>query len=339
MHPPESNRARRFLQRAHLVAAIGLTILCAPLAIAGNLEPTGINLGATSFFDGFGAPKPGLAYLGYYQFQHLTRIDAQNGQESPAFQSPQIDVFLLINQFAYTTGETYFHGRANLGFTVLIPYAGFSTRFGKTSPITLSSSDGLGDVTAGAFLQFRPIFKGHRPIFSQRFELDFIVPTGNYSSSYDINSGSGFWSFNPAWAATILPTSRTELSWRLNYLYNFKNSNPRDPAHLGMTSSQAGQAAWINFAASYRFTPKLHIGINGYYFKQLTTDSYGYRPGVLPISTPYGDAGKAEVLALGPGIFFQQDRGNYWSLNLYDQLESKNYSRGTVLNLHWLHRF
>ncbi len=320
--------------------ALALGAACAlPTAQAGNLEPAGINLGGTSFFDGFGATKPGLAYLGYYQYQHLNHVEDNNGNDSPGFKNPNIDVLLMLNQLAYTTDKTFFGGSAHLGFTGLLPLLRFDPSFDATSPNKLNSENGFGDLTLGAYLQFDPVFSGGRPVYSQRMELDVIVPTGKYSSAYDINPGSGFWSINPYWAGTWLPTPKTELSWRLNYLYNFSNNNPRDPAHLGLSSDKAGQAGWINFTASYAVNPELHVGLNGYYFEQFTNDTYSYQSGATPVSMPYGDTGKAQVLAIGPGVFWKADEKNMWFVNLYDQVQAKNHARGTVLNVHWVHPF
>ncbi len=335
---PNSTRTRTWIRAA--LGAMALGAVCAlPTAQAGNLEPAGINTGGTSFFDGFGATKPGLAYLGYYQYQHYNRIDDNNGNASPGFTNPNIDVFLMLNQLAYTTDKTFFDGSAHLGFTGLLPLLHFNSSFAASSMNKLSTQDGVGDLTLGAYLQFNPVISGGRPVYSQRVEMDVIVPSGQYSSSSDINPGSGFWSINPYWSATVLPTPKTEISWRLNYLYNFSNNNPRDPAHLGLTSSKAGQAAWVNFTASYAVNPQLHVGLNGYWFQQLTNDSYSWAAGSTPVSMPYGDTGKSEVLAIGPGLFWQASAKNMWYVNLYDQVQAKNRPRGTVLNVHWVHPF
>lgn len=328
---------------SRLRATLGVLALgaaCAwPSAHAGNLEPAGINLGGTSFFDGFGATEPGLAYLGYYQYQDLNQISDNTGHESAGFKNPNIDVALMLNQLAYTTSKTYFDGTAHLGFTGLLPLLNFQESFDAASPTTLSSQNGFGDLTLGAYLQFNPLISGGRPVYSQRVEFDVIVPTGRYSSSVDINPGAHFWSLNPYWAGTWLPTAKTEVSWRLNYLYNFSNDDPRDPAQLGLTSSRAGQAAWVNFTTSYAVTPQLHVGLNGYYFDQLTNDTYEWQSGATPVAMPYGDTGKAQVLAIGPGLFWKASEKNMWFVNLYDQVEAKNHTSGTVLNVHWVHPF
>ncbi len=319
------------------LAALCAAAACAfgaPMAQAGNLEPAGLNLGGTSFFDGFGATQPGWAYLGYYQYQHYTSIKDNNGNDVTNIGNPKIDVWLMLNQLAYTTGATFFNGNAHLGFTGLLPLLHFNASDDPGSAIPLSSNDGFGDLTFGPYLQFNPVISGGRPVYSQRIELDIIAPTGRYSSSTNINPSSNFWSINPYWAATWLPTPKTEVSWRLHYLYNFKNNDPGLPQ---TSSDKAGQAAWVNFTASYAVKPDLNVGINGYYFQQLTNDTYNSAiPGIAQIT---GDTGKARFLGIGPGLFWKAGPTNMWAVNLYFQTDVRNHTQGKVINIHWTHPF
>jgi hypothetical protein len=165
--------------------------------------------------------------------------------------------------------------------------------------------------------------------------FDVIAPVGRYSASVNINPGAHFWSLAPYWAASWLPSARTELSWRLSYLYNFSNDTTDLP---GVRSDRAGQAAWVNFSASYAVRPNLNVGISGYYFQQLTRDLYGAaNPALAALIN--GDTGKARFLALGPGLFWRADPRNLWSLNLYFRTDARNSTEGRVLNLRWIHPF
>src|SRR5262245_34900487 len=59
-----ASRSFKLLVAGWVVAA-AVQMVAAPPAQAGNLEPNGLNLGLTSFFDGFGRSEEGFAYLGY----------------------------------------------------------------------------------------------------------------------------------------------------------------------------------------------------------------------------------------------------------------------------------
>ncbi len=76
----------------------------------------------------------------------------------------------------------------------------------------------------------------------------------------------------PSWAFSILPTPRWEISGRLNYIYNFRADKASNVPQFGgfvFHNGQAGDAAWLNFASSVELVKDLHVGINGYYLKQL----------------------------------------------------------------------
>jgi hypothetical protein len=147
-----------------------------------------------------------------------------------------------------------------------------------------------------------------------------LLPTGKYDSHKDINQGANFFSVNPYWAATWMPAQRWELSWRLHYLYNFKNDDPASSSAqmfngAPVKNTQAGQSAWANFTVSYEVVPNISLGLNGYYFKQITDDHVnGHR---------LSDS-KERVLGLGPGVFWKikEDQG-FW-LNMYHETQVEN---------------
>ncbi len=342
-----ANRSFRLLVAGCVVAG-AVQIAEAPPARAGNLEPTGLNLGLTSFFDGFGRSEEGFAYLGYAFYNRTRSINGPDGKPVPVFNNPKIDAYSLVTQFAYFMPETLFGGAARPGLDVILPVVGFSSSFDPAPPAPgLQLSDngvGLGDLTIGPLLQFRPIISGGRPVFVNRIELDFILPTGKYDPDKDINQGANFVSFNPYWAVTVLPIHRLEISARFHYLYNFTNNRPANPPPVtpAVVSDKAGQAFWVNYAASFEIIERLHIGVNGYYFAQLTDDQYNYADGTHNNgeSVPQlGDEGKAKVLTVGPGVFWDIDKENKLYLNAYFTVLADNHASSTVFNLHYVHSF
>lgn len=332
------------MANTHILSATAVAASCllAPMAQAGNLEPSGLNLGNTSFFDGFGASGPGWTYLGYLQHGRYDHIVDNGGHDVAAFEQPRIDTTLLVSQVAYATDQLFFDDTARLGFNVIVPLTSLDASFAAASPAQLKAHSGLGDINLGATLQFRPVIEGGRPVYSQRLEVAVIAPTGRYSDAYDINPGSHFWTFAPNWAATWLPTPRTEVSWRLNYIYNFNNSKPANLPPT-VTDTRAGQAAWLNFTASYAVLPNLNVGINGYTFHQLTSDRYRYADGSSDAGVQFGDGGKARVTAVGPGLSWKMGSPDapteVLNLNFYTQVQARNRTRGNVLNLNWIHPF
>ena len=354
-------------------------------ATAANQEPAGINLGATSFLDGFGRNEEGFTYLVYAQYARSREITGDDGNPLtvcnapegchpggvsaiPVFKDPTLDVYVLVNQLAYTLPEKLFNDSAHLGINFILPFVVFDSSFGsitaadvgKTLATPLSDNGaGFGDLTFGPFMQFRPLMAGGRPVFSNRVELDLIVPIGKYDPQKDINQGANFWSFNPYWAATVMPLPHLEISARFNYLYNFKNyrpalgrlygleEQPQNAVGSGLASAQAGQAGWVNFTMSYEVlhlfgvqSPRVYVGANGYYFQQFNLDRWEYFDGSsVSGKNVYNDDGKARVLGIGPGSLIELGPHDRLYANVYLQTLVRNRADATVFNLHWTHGF
>jgi hypothetical protein len=280
-------------------------------------QPSGINLGGTSFYDGFSG-APGWAWLSSVRFASANKIKDNDGNDAAPFNSPRISSRVWVNQISYATTASVGGWRPQ--FTALLPWVSLDSSFGP-GPSLRDSGAGLGDITLGAALQSPPVTDAvGNPVFVQRVELDVIAPTGSYDRTADINAGSGFVSFNPYWAATLLPAPRWELSWRLHYLYNAKNNKPAASLALpyagsAVTSTQAGQAVSLNFTSSYALSPDLSVGINGYYFQQVTDSKAN---GVAIKNA------RERVLGIGPGLMWRiADDKSLW-VNAYTDTAVRN---------------
>jgi hypothetical protein len=104
-------------------------------------------------------------------------------------------------------------------------------------------------------------------------------------------------------------------------------------------SAQAGQAGWVNFAASFEPVRSLHAGVNGYYFQQLNLDLYEMRDGSSNPGLQFADSGKASFLGIGPGALSEIGEHDKLFANVYFQTMVHNRPPSTVFNLHWIHGF
>lgn len=364
----KSEKSRYLIAACVVLASVSLPCL----ARAQNQEPAGINLGGTSFFDGFGRNEGGFTLIEYLQWGTSRRFNGERpvldmneniveegdgSAPSPFVNDPKFDAFLLLNQLIYTLPDPILGDTAFLGIDFLLPVVYFITSFGGPPPgpaVQLEDNGlGIGDLTFGPMLQFRPVMGNGRPVFSNRIELDLVVPIGKYDPDKDFNQSSNFVSFNPYWAGTVLPWPWLELSLRLNYLYNFKNYRPALGSRMydleeppKVKSVQAGQAGWVNFAASMGLFPHLvsvdtglNIGVNGYYFHQFNLDLWEMQDGSSNPGLLFMDTGKAKFFALGPGIFWKATKHDKFFVNVYFQLIAEHKAQCNIVNLRWVHGF
>jgi hypothetical protein len=329
------------------------TLLLSSSAVAGAhaplpdvvKPPSGINLGSTSFYDGFGRTQPGVTLLEYFRWSHNTEISDGNGQENANFVAPRINVFPDLTQLIVATKWHPFGGAA--GFSVLVPSVELQSSFAADSSKTLSNNGfGIGDIIAGPIYQSKffsgeqavrfPVRKSRaegRPYFAYRFQFLVQIPSGKFDPAKSINQGSGYWAVAPYLAATYLPVRRLEMSTRFHYQYNLvtdKISNPPTIPGLEYKSGQAGQLLYDNLTTSYKVTRKLYLGANAYGLYQLSPDRTN--------GTKVGGARETQFY-LGPGGGCDFGRASTLNVNLYLKVEAHNTASGPSLQLLYVHRF
>ncbi|MES2942297.1 MAG: transporter [Pseudomonadota bacterium] len=306
-------RLARFAGTAFLTLLAGHAMAQTP-AVS---QPGGLNLGNTSFYDGFSGP-PGWTGLSTIQHSSANKIVDANGKASPVFNNPKINSTVWLNQLTYAMPTSI--GGWRPAVMAILPVVSLDSSFGP-GPALKDGGTGAGDITLEASLQGEPVMNAEgKPVFVQRFAAAAMLPTGRYDQNVDINQGSGHASFNPYWAATFFPAPRWEVSWRLHYLYNFKNNKPAssNPAPFNgkpVTSTQAGDAAWVNFATSYSVTPDLSVGINGYFFQQLSDSRAN--------GTRLADS-RERVLGIGPGLMWRISPKQALWINAYSESMARN---------------
>jgi hypothetical protein len=288
------------------VLIIGLLLFNVPAEAQNAIPPdvvklpTGIDLGNTSFYDGFGSTDPGWAFLNYSRWSNFTSIKDSSGKNSPLFVDPTIDAISAVLHAVYVSPIRVPNGAVT--FEVLLPIVDFQSRFNSLGVILHNNGLNIGDVTFGSAYQSKPITFGGHSVLSWRADLDFIAPTGGFDSNKDINQGSGFWSVNPSLAVSVLPVPKWEISARFNYIYNLSTSKGSDPPQIlgfEFRNGQAGQAGYINFASSYEVIKGIRPGLNGFWLQQFTNDSTN------GVSLP---GTRVEELYLGPGLSWEVDQ-------------------------------
>jgi hypothetical protein len=291
-----------------LSACLVLALLLAPSAWA-YLEPS-VNLGFTSFLDGAPPAGPGFyfaEYLSYYTADKLADVPLPN---------PRVDVWVSLNQFIYQSNTPVLFG-GKWGIDVIVPLVSIESR--PQPP--LLNEDGLGDILVGPYLQWDPIMGANGPIFMHRVEFQTIWPTGANDENKALNAGSNFFSFDPYWSGTLFITPKWTASLRLHYLWNAENDD---------MDTQAGQAIHANFATAYELIEKkLRLGVNGYFFQQLTNSEAG------GVDLPDDE----QVFAIGPGALWSFSKDSHLFLNLYFESDAQYRPEGERFVLRFVHHF
>jgi hypothetical protein len=308
-----------------VLAAIFAAALGAEVAMAQPLPA--VNLGFTSFLDGGPPAGPGLYFQQYVQYYSSTDFKDYKGDEIPLL--GDLDAWISLSQFIYQSDQPVLFG-GKWGIDVIIPVVSLEVDPGKI-PVLNDAGTGLGDILVGPYIQWDPIMGENGPIFMHRIELQTVFPTGKYDTDRVLNPGSNFYSLNPYWAGTLFITPRWKASARLHYLWNTKNENPNDTLFPFADDTRAGQAIHVNFSSAYEVLLKrLHVGVNGYYLKQITdaqVDGHDVRHS------------QEQVLGIGPGAVWHFSPDDHLFLNVYFETEAENRPEGIRANLRWTHHF
>lgn len=140
---------------------------------------------------------------------------------------------------------------------------------------------GLGDTTLGAFMYWNT---GN---FNFSWNNYVVVPVGDYDEDELANTGLNYWTIETDFAATYFNTETgQDYSVIAGYGYNTKNAD---------TDYQSGDEVHLDFVLNQFLTESFAIGINGYFYKQISGDS---GDGALLGSF------KGEGAGIGPAIYY-----------------------------------
>ena len=301
--------------RVVLSVLVAVVLLSVGPAFA-YLQPN-VNLGFTSFLDGGPPAGPGhylSEYLQFYSADEL--VDGPPGE---------VDAWVLMNQYIYQSDQPVLFG-GKWGLNVMLPIVSLD----MTSPVLTDNGDGFGDLLIGPFVQWDPIMGEKGPLMLNRIELQTILPTGDYDQARDLNQGSNHYSFNPYWAATVFLGPKATISWRLHYLWNGTNDEFTSGGRAPEGDLDPGDAVHANFAAAYEVLPKqLRIGINGYWFDQISDTKVN---GVV-------QADDEKVFAVGPGMVYHFSQDSHLFFNTYFESGAESRPEGDRFNLRYVHHF
>ena len=294
--------AKMKMFRKLFVAVVMLAVATPAFAF---LQPN-VNLGFTSFLDGAPPAGPGHYIQEYLQFYTADKlVDGPPGTG--------VDAWIVMNQYVYQSADKW-------GVNVMLPIVSLDV----DAPLTDNGS-GLGDLLIGPYYQWDPIMGEQGPLMLNRVEFQLILPTGDYDELKNLNQGSNHFSFNPYWSATVFLGPKATVSWRLHYLWNDKNDDFGGGAEL-----EPGQAVHANFATAYEVLPKqLRIGLNGYYFDQITDTK------VNGVATTDDE----KVFAVGPGLVYHFSQDSHLFANAYFESGAENRPEGERYNIRFVHHF
>lgn len=259
--------------------------------------------GAEGFLAG-ALPPPGtygLLYATHYQSSRFN--DGDGGAAIPGF---KVKASVLVGRLVHMTGTTLLGGQ--LGYYGVLPLVNLKVQAAGAS----DSRTGAGDIEAA------PLLAWHGPQWHTAAAMALVLPTGSYSATRMANPGNNITTLRPVFVASYLTESGLDLSTKLTYSINRKNSD---------TNYKSGQYLHADFNAGMRVAPAWQVGLQGYLIHQTTDDKLnGAKVGT--------DGNRTRVFALGPAVRWQTSpTAPSVELRWLKETGARNHTEGSAL---WL---
>jgi len=280
---------------------------------AYNQNPN-LNWGTTTIMDA-ALPPPGVYLSNYMIYYHSDKFKDRDGHKLPG--KNEIDALVYNPQLVYVSPTKI--GNLTWGWQAQLPFQGLHTE----SDLGLeANNDVLGDLCLG------PFFGGLVPFSANTrlhwfVEFDVYAPIGSYDDKKAINPSANYWTLEPFVSLTLQMPYGFSLTTRQHFTYNFKNDDYRG-AETGFEKEdlQAGMLWHFNYDLMKTvdfISPNLMVGAAGYYGKQLTDDE---------IDEHDVSGSKEEIFAIGPAIWWLNDKGTVFSLRAYFESGAENRTEG-----------
>lgn len=255
-------------------------------------------------------PKPGLqvANVFFYQNGNVAKTLLQ-GRVSL---SVDVNLFLDLPVATYTFEQPVLGGTYSMG--VVIPFGNVKVKGQITGPLgNLFSRDdsasGLSDMV------ITPLqLNWSSNDFSFKLAEAVFVPTGGYDVNQVANLGRNYWSFDTQGAVTwFQPKIGLDVSVAPGIMFNTENK---------ATNYRTGTEFHLDFAVNQFLAESFAVGVNGYYYDQITGDS-----GSGAVLGPF----ESQALAFGLGFVWipKSSGGNLtvmgkWQRDVHDSHRFKS---------------
>lgn len=195
----------------------------------------------------------------FYDASHFR--DAKGGDRFADFSTT---VAVEAIRLSYGIPEEYTPG-FHIGFAVLKPFFYIDTyrKPPGNAPATHGHDTGPTDTLVTPFIignEFDIPGLGH---VEEALKLTANVPDGDYDKTQPINVGHHYWAYLPSYGVEAHPDEKTSLGVNITWMINETNK---------ATNYRSGQETVTEFAAMRKVTDHLSLGLNGYYYRQITAD-------------------------------------------------------------------
>ena len=249
-------------------------------------------------------PGPGNYIMNYMAYMYLHDLKDNHGHDVDAFKHGF--VFAEVLRGIHITKKKILGGYYGLQLfiPVLKKKLNFDTRLGPDSRSHYNDFKIPYLIFSGSvWTRNLSLWKGK--MFMVISLPDIYIPLYNDDNSNLANLGINYWTFEPVFCFSYL-TKRWEFSMKFMYDWSTKQNNSPTPYGLKL-DREPGQEFHFDYNMSYAVTPKLRIGVGGFYYTQISNDNYDipeHTPLILKKQLHHDEGARSKAFAIGPGICY-----------------------------------
>jgi len=292
-------------------------------------------LGAEAFMVG-AAPPPGFYFKNYMYYYHASDLKDDHGHDVDVFDD--LTVWAEVMRFIWISKHELFGG--NYGQHLFLPFLDVSLDF--KAPVGPKHKKGYDD-TDVPYLIYSPFILAHHFLGGKLHTVlslpDIYIPTGDDDGNM-ASVGHNFWTFEPVFAVTYMPTPAWEFS--LKFMYDFNTKQDDAPTPYGFEVDRTpGDEFHFDYSVSYAFSKSFRVGVSGYYYKQVSDDDYDIDASIpAPVRALLEDdeGNHSQVYAVGPGIWYNY-KNMFFELRTQFEFEAENKTEGQNVWFNFVYAF
>ncbi len=309
-----------------LPAVLALGLPSGALAGGSQCYPNG----AEAFMVG-AAPPPGMTMAFYGVYYHADELEDSDGHDSKLLDHVTImgDVFRFIwISKKQLLGGNYGQHFFLLSVDVDAEFNGpVGPKLGRDYHTTT-----VPYLIYSPFLLTWHLMQGKLHLVADL--SDIYIPLYNVDNDNMASLGTfgrNYWTFEPVFAFTYLPTPAWELSAKFMYDISTTQEDylPGPPVRV---DRRPGDEFHVDFNLSYGITKALRLGLSGYYYRQVKDDDYRSihrAPAPLQPVLRALEGEQGQVWALGPGVWYRKGRfiatlRSQWEFEAKNRPEGEN---------------
>ncbi len=292
--------------------------------------------GAEGFLVGI-APPPGFFAESYTYHYSADTMKDNTGKHIGAFD--KVSVWAEVFRFIWISKHQILGG--NYGQHVFFPFLNVDLDF--KVPVGPKSKSHYSDFNLPYIIYSPFLWTFHKMAGKLHFVfslVDIYIPTDDQDKGNMANVSHNYWTFEPVFAVTYLPTKNWAMSLKLMYDWNTKQDD--SPTVYGFNVDRTpGQEFHFDYSFSYQWAKDFRVGLTGYAYMQTTDDDYDIDSSIpAPVQKLLkADEGHHSAkFAIGPGLWIHK-KNMFFMLKAQPEIYARNTTKGTAFWFKFIYAF